>query len=79
MSDDNEFSTPCIGVCQYDNEDICRGCFRTLDEISNWALMTEEERKEIMKKLNKRAEKISDVNVLEDPDYFDAIDDINKA
>ena len=40
MSDDNKFSTPCIGVCQYDNEDICRGCFRTLDEISNWSLMT---------------------------------------
>jgi len=58
MNDDNEFSTPCIGVCQYDNEDICRGCFRTLDEISNWALMTEEERKEIMKKLNQRAESL---------------------
>ena len=58
MSDDSEFSTPCIGVCQYDNEDICRGCFRTLDEISNWALMTEEERKEIMKKLNQRAESL---------------------
>ena len=58
MSDDNEFSTPCIGVCQYDNEDICRGCLRTLDEISNWALMTEEERKEIMKKLNQRAESL---------------------
>jgi len=58
MSDDSEFSTPCIGVCQYDNEDICRGCFRTLDEISNWALMTEEERKEIMKKLDERAESL---------------------
>ena len=58
MSDDNEFSTPCIGVCQYDNEDICRGCFRTLDEISNWALMTEEERKEIMKKLDERAQSL---------------------
>jgi len=58
MSDDNKFSTPCIGVCQYDNEDICRGCFRTLDEISNWALMTEEERKEIMKKLDERAESL---------------------
>ena len=58
MSDDSEFSTPCIGVCQYDNEDICRGCFRTLDEISNWALMTEEERKEIMKKLEDRAESL---------------------
>ena len=58
MSDDSEFSTPCIGVCQYDNEDICRGCFRTLDEISNWALMTEEERKEIMKKLDERAQSL---------------------
>ena len=34
------------------------GCFRTLDEISNWALMTEEERKEIMKKLDERAESL---------------------
>ena len=58
MRDDSEFSTPCIGVCQYDNEDICRGCFRTLDEISNWALMTEEERKEIMKKLDERAQSL---------------------
>ena len=58
MGDDSEFSTPCIGVCQYDNEDICRGCFRTLDEISNWALMTEDERKEIMKKLDERAESL---------------------
>ena len=58
MCDDSEFSTPCIGVCQYDNEDICRGCFRTLDEISNWALMTEEERKEIMKKLDERAQSL---------------------
>ena len=58
MSDDSEFSTPCIVVCQYDNEDICRGCFRTLDEISNWALMTEEERKKIMKQLDERAESL---------------------
>ena len=58
MSDDSEFSPPCIGDCQYDNEDICRGCFRTLDEISNWALMTEEERKEIMKKLDERAQSL---------------------
>ena len=58
MSDDNQFSTPCIGVCQYDNEDICKGCFRTLDEISNWALMTEKQRQEIMQELNQRAESL---------------------
>ena len=58
MSDDNQFSTTCIGVCQYDNEDICKGCFRTLDEISNWALMTEKQRQEIMQELNQRAESL---------------------
>ena len=30
-------------------------------------------------KLIKKAEKICDVNVLEDPDYFVAIDNYNKA
>ena len=58
MSDDNQFSTPCIGVCQYDNEDICKGCFRTLDEISNWSLLTEKQRQEIMQELNQRAESL---------------------
>ncbi|MBT7407955.1 MAG: DUF1289 domain-containing protein, partial [Nitrosomonadales bacterium] len=47
-----------IGVCQYNNEDMCRGCFRTLDEISNWALKTEKERQEIMQNLNQRAESL---------------------
>ncbi|MBT3827187.1 MAG: DUF1289 domain-containing protein [Nitrosomonadales bacterium] len=58
MSDTDQFSTPCIGVCQYNNEDMCRGCFRTLDEISNWALKTEKERQEIMQNLNQRAESL---------------------
>ncbi len=38
-------SSPCIGVCALDNDDICIGCFRTADDITEWQLMTEREQK----------------------------------
>ncbi len=31
-------ASPCINVCQMDSASgLCRGCFRTLDEIAGWA------------------------------------------
>ena len=31
--------SPCVSVCTMDPESgLCRGCFRTLDEIANWAM-----------------------------------------
>ena len=32
----NEDISPCVGVCQYNDEDLCSGCFRTSEEISKW-------------------------------------------
>jgi hypothetical protein len=34
--------------------DLCRGCFRTLDEIARWGSMTEEEREGILLLLEER-------------------------
>ncbi|MBL0169637.1 MAG: DUF1289 domain-containing protein [Gemmatimonadaceae bacterium] len=36
--------SPCIKVCQVDLDDRCRGCGRTLDEISRWSMMSIDER-----------------------------------
>lgn len=36
--------SPCIKVCLVDLERRCRGCGRTLDEITRWRDMTREER-----------------------------------
>ena len=36
--------SPCVKVCQLDLDDRCRGCGRTLDEISRWSAMTIAER-----------------------------------
>jgi len=31
-----ELSSPCIRNCCLDKQDICLGCFRSLDEIMQW-------------------------------------------
>jgi len=51
-------SSPCIGVCQYNEEEFCRGCFRTFSEITEWENMSEDERLEVMKALDERAQSI---------------------
>ncbi len=33
-------SSPCLNICTLDGQGVCRGCFRTLDEIAGWIRMT---------------------------------------
>lgn len=36
---------PCIGHCSTTlGDDVCRGCLRTLDEVTRWPLMNDDER-----------------------------------
>tara|TARA_B100000424_G_scaffold188202_1_gene146307 strand:- start:1791 stop:1949 length:159 start_codon:yes stop_codon:yes gene_type:complete len=44
--------SPCIKVCELNSELVCIGCGRTQDEIRDWMILTDEERKEIMERLN---------------------------
>ena len=42
--------SPCVRVCIIDAmTGYCRGCWRTLDEISFWVRYTSEERRQIMR------------------------------
>ena len=45
--------SPCNGKC-YINDKSCVGCGRTLDEISNWSVMTDEVKNNILIRLNER-------------------------
>jgi predicted Fe-S protein YdhL (DUF1289 family)/8-oxo-dGTP pyrophosphatase MutT (NUDIX family) len=36
--------TPCVGVCSLDAQGVCRGCWRTIDEIARWKIMSDAER-----------------------------------
>jgi len=41
-------NSPCVRNCCLNDQDICLGCFRLLDEITGWAAMTDQERKQVL-------------------------------
>lgn len=36
--------SPCIKVCKYDDDNVCVGCYRTMDEITGWLFMSPAEK-----------------------------------
>jgi hypothetical protein len=47
--------SPCINVCRIDAaQDVCVGCYRTLDEIARWRQMTDSERDQVFEALPAR-------------------------
>lgn len=46
--------SPCISVCTLDERGVCRGCFRTLGEISGWLRMSGEERLLVLRNVDAR-------------------------
>jgi len=41
-------SSPCVRNCCLDDNDICLGCFRSLDEITAWGGADDTRRREIL-------------------------------
>jgi predicted Fe-S protein YdhL (DUF1289 family) len=48
-------ASPCINVCQMDDmTGLCRGCFRTLDEISGWSRASNDDKLVTLVAVNRR-------------------------
>ena len=55
----DEIESPCVQICVVHPETrICTGCYRTIDEITDWSRMTPEARRNIMDDLPARADQI---------------------
>lgn len=37
LSDEPEITSPCVRKCCLNEQDICLGCYRSLNEIIDWA------------------------------------------
>lgn len=48
---DNESDSPCIGVCTTLYDEICQGCGRTLNEVSNWVFFSDDEKASVWKRI----------------------------
>ncbi len=46
--------SPCVSVCTLDERGFCRGCFRTLAEISGWLRMSAEQRRAVLGQRERR-------------------------
>jgi predicted Fe-S protein YdhL (DUF1289 family) len=41
--------SPCVSICEMDAKTgLCRGCFRTLDEIAEWSVLDDDARRAVM-------------------------------
>lgn len=51
--------SPCVDICQMNpNTGICTGCFRTMDEISLWIELSDDEKQEVLRLAKERGLKI---------------------
>lgn len=41
-------ASPCVFVCQLDDEEMCIGCFRMIAEIVDWNQFTEEVKERVL-------------------------------
>ncbi|GAB3374565.1 hypothetical protein GCM10027567_12290 [Spongiibacter taiwanensis] len=47
-------ASPCVSVCALDDEDVCTGCFRDLDEIARWSTLDNPARREVLLRCQQR-------------------------
>ena len=54
-----EVESPCIQICVvHPEERICTGCYRSIDEITRWSKMDNDERSAIIADLPSRAPRL---------------------
>ncbi|WP_432449750.1 DUF1289 domain-containing protein [Aliiroseovarius marinus] len=59
MTDDiwkrDEVESPCVKICVIHKEArICTGCLRTIDEITQWSRLSNEDRRALLEELPER-------------------------
>ena len=56
-----DIDSPCIRTCTLDEDDVCIGCGRSLDEITIWSVVSQARKREILalsaERLNRRRER----------------------
>ena len=55
LASDADVPSPCMSVCRMDAQNrVCEGCLRTLDEIAEWSVLDEGERREVWRRIGER-------------------------
>lgn len=61
---DSEPKSPCVSICVLDDRDICQGCFRSAEEITDWFMCSNEEKQAILQRSSERREASSTIRLI---------------
>lgn len=51
---DQTVPSPCVGICTLDDNELCIGCLRTVDEIREWMILGRQQKLEVLAQIVKR-------------------------
>ena len=54
-----EVKSPCISVCVLDQNDICEGCYRSAQEITDWSEMSSQGKGAVMSLVRQRFKQLN--------------------
>jgi len=46
--------SPCLGICQLDERDLCIACMRSGMEIAEWGMMNDDEKRAVWARIRER-------------------------
>lgn len=50
----SKIGSPCVRNCCLDDDDICLGCFRSIQEIMQWNALDNDEKKQVLENSEQR-------------------------
>ena len=59
-----EPASPCISVCALDENDVCLGCYRSAEEITDWFMASAAEKRAIVERAARRRDDSNAVRLL---------------
>ena len=60
---EKEPASPCISVCVLNTEDICMGCYRSAEEVTDWFMANAEKKRDILQRARQRAQAASSIRL----------------
>ncbi|WP_101759349.1 DUF1289 domain-containing protein [Oceanicoccus sp. KOV_DT_Chl] len=54
-----EVKSPCISVCVLNEDDVCEGCYRSAQEITDWSVLSNTEKQSVMVEVRQRFKQLN--------------------
>jgi predicted Fe-S protein YdhL (DUF1289 family) len=59
MNEDRIVASPCMSICALNSADVCKGCYRSASEITQWGVLSNVQKREIIVKAYEREKKVN--------------------